>query len=450
MRILHVTLGNPIYKQGGLSRYCKDLMDCQTVDGHSPFLMYPGSFLNSKFPIICHKKDNEYKVFDALPVSITYGISDPDRYMVETNINRYSRWLNRINLQIIHVHSFQGIHKEFFLAAKRQGIPIIYTTHDYFPLCMKSILYDNRGFLCEKRTPELCAECNRQVGLSSMTQRVVQSDLYQMLKNAKPIKKLRSKKTIGSDNALDTVIEERKRGNDCYQVNNYKRLLDYYSDIISCVDLFHCNSNLTYKRYSEIYPDLNYEVLPITRAGLHQEVHHRKNTDILNVGYMGGMSKHKGFDILMEVFSRLEDKKAKWNLWLYGGEYTVKKDDDSYRYVGFFSQDEENDVWDNTDLLVVPSRCPETFGFIVLEALCRGVPVLCSDLVGSQDLLREIDDSLVFRYDDVSELEKKIRMFFDEEYYNLIINKIKKTKLQSNMEMHARHISALYRRLIKR
>ena len=119
MRILHVTLGNPIYKQGGLNRYCKELIDCQIADGHSSFLIYPGTFLNSKFPIVCKRKDNVFKIIDALPVSITYGISDPNRYMVETNFNRYSNWLRKVKPQIIHVHSFQGIHKEFFLQPRR-------------------------------------------------------------------------------------------------------------------------------------------------------------------------------------------------------------------------------------------------------------------------------------------------------------------------------------------
>ena len=91
-----------------------------------------------------------------------------------------------------------------------------------------------------------------------------------------------------------------------------------------------------------------------------------------------------------------------------------QKSGDEYKYVGFFTQDEEDNVWANTDLLVVPSRWPETFGFIVLEALCRGVPVLCSDLVGSQDLLKEIDASLVFHYDDAVELEKENPNVFEK------------------------------------
>ncbi len=33
-------------------------------------------------------------------------------------------------------------------------------------------------------------------------------------------------------------------------------------------------------------------------------------------------------------------------------------------------------IFDNTDLLVAPSLCYETFGFTVLEALSYGVPVL--------------------------------------------------------------------------
>ncbi len=45
------------------------------------------------------------------------------------------------------------------------------------------------------------------------------------------------------------------------------------------------------------------------------------------------------------------------------------------------------EIFGDTDLLVVPSRCYETFGFTVLEALSYGVPVLVSENVGAKDLL---------------------------------------------------------------
>lgn len=46
-------------------------------------------------------------------------------------------------------------------------------------------------------------------------------------------------------------------------------------------------------------------------------------------------------------------------------------------------------VFDDTDLLLVPSVWPETFGYVVLEALSHGVPVLLSESVGARDILAE-------------------------------------------------------------
>ena len=54
---------------------------------------------------------------------------------------------------------------------------------------------------------------------------------------------------------------------------------------------------------------------------------------------------------------------------------------------GRYTYDELENIFDETDILVVPSIWYETFGFTVLEALSYGVPVIISDTVGSKDIL---------------------------------------------------------------
>lgn len=44
-------------------------------------------------------------------------------------------------------------------------------------------------------------------------------------------------------------------------------------------------------------------------------------------------------------------------------------------------------IFDETDLVIVPSIWRETFGYAVLEALSYGVPVLISGNVGAKDIL---------------------------------------------------------------
>lgn len=44
MRILHLSLGLPPFRTGGLNRYCADLMQQQVEDGQDVLLLYPGEF----------------------------------------------------------------------------------------------------------------------------------------------------------------------------------------------------------------------------------------------------------------------------------------------------------------------------------------------------------------------------------------------------------------------
>lgn len=448
-RILHVTLGNPEYKLGGINRYCKELMNCQKADGYQPLLLYPGTFFHSRHPQIFSRKENEFEINDALPVPITYGISAPERYMVASDIERYAKWLEHIKPQIIHVHSFQGIHREFFIAARNKQIPILYTTHDYFPFCVKGVLFDRLGTVCDGRAPKKCALCNRNMGLSVNIQRVIQSDLYNLWKNLGLVKKLKKNKTQDNDFNNEDMAEKESLKVDNDTVRCYENLDKYYLEILSCVSLIHCNSQLTYNCYRKMYPNANYVILPITHSELHNEVHQRVNNEVLNISYMGGKTKHKGYHILMDAFDKLEDEEDSWRLWLYGGEYADRRSSASYMYRGVFTEKEEKEVWAHTDLLIVPSQWPETFGFVVLEALVKGIPVLCSDLVGSQDLLKEIDSSLIFRHDDSVELEIKIRQFLDPNYYSHMQQKILDAHIQSNMRLHSRKIIELYRGLLK-
>ena len=181
MKILHVSLGNPDTHQGGLNRYCKDIIDNQRELGHQVYILYPGSFFQKKISI---KKTSDfcYKISNALPVALIYGIDEPKKYFKKTDATYYKEWLKNLSPDIIHVHSIQGIHLEFFLQAKELGIKLIFTTHDYYPFCPKCVLYDMNGNLCEGFDATKCALCNQGCGLSEKKHFLMQSELYQKVK----------------------------------------------------------------------------------------------------------------------------------------------------------------------------------------------------------------------------------------------------------------------------
>ena len=59
------------------------------------------------------------------------------------------------------------------------------------------------------------------------------------------------------------------------------------------------------------------------------------------------------------------------------------------------------------DLLVLPSR-HDGWGVVVNEAICAGVPVICSSNVGAQVLVDAFSVGMVFKQNDVDDLGKKL------------------------------------------
>lgn len=184
------------------------------------------------------------------------------------------------------------------------------------------------------------------------------------------------------------------------------------------------------------------KIVPITHKGLKRENHKRSN--ICRITYMGGESAHKGYTLLMDAV-RLLCKNASaptWQLNLYGGIFQVREiDDERVCYHGYFGRDEAEEVWSSTDILVMPSQCRETFGFVLLEALCRGIPVICSDLVGAKDL--NLPD-FVFHYNNAVQLYEKMLYLSDPENYSEVQKRISKMELQTDMKEHTKAILKLY------
>lgn len=433
MRILHVTLGNPHYHEGGLHRYCLDLINSQNKTD-DVFILYPGSCLKGKNVQILKTSDKIYRINHSLPVSVTYGIDDPERYMASVKDDGYDCFLEAIKPDIVHVHSFMGIHKEFFALCKKKKIPLIFTTHDYYPLCFKCNLLNEHGELCLGRFNEKkCAYCNEGCGLDTYKQLVLQTEIYQKIKNFGPIRRLKKQaKTVGIKNASieysTTEIKEKK----------YLLLHNYYKEIIESFSIIHCNSLVSKKIYKNEYPELNYLVLPITHLGIKTEKHIKENKAKLRISYFGGQNPRKGFNQIKELISMLPNDNT-WELQLFGGVFTNIINDPRVTIGGSFTEKDEETVWNTTDLLLFPSQWPESFGFSVLEALARGIPVICSDIAGASILLEDIPEC-VYNHMNIIELAEKISLFIDEGYYLNIQKKIRELPLETNMEKHVEKI----------
>lgn len=443
MRILHYSLGFPPYRTGGLTKYCIDLMLEQKDQGHEVSLIWPGriELLNKKTEIRSGKKWNDignYELINPLPVPLDEGIIDIDAFIKKGDELIYLRFLKYYKPDVIHIHSLMGLHKEFICAANKLGITTVFTSHDYFGICPKVTLF-HHGSVCDHDGDcSECVQCNK-MALSINEITILQSSIYRKMKDTSMIKNLRKRHR---QKFFDDSVVLKEEVNEEAKAQDYKKLRQYYISILEMIDIIHFNSNISEAVYNKYITPKNSAMIPITHRDV-KDHRHLKNFEHakLRITYLGPAKPFKGFQFLLGVLDRMWDKGIReFELHIYS------KTQEDRPYISIkqsgYPYDQLQEIFDNTDVLVVPSQWYETFGFTVLEALSYSVPVISSDIVGAA----AIDGVVRFKHDDSKELESKIMGLLKSKERRIELNSkyLGMDFSQFLMKNHIRQIEMLY------
>lgn len=454
MNILHYSLGLPPYRTGGLTKYSIDLMKEQAENGDKVYLLFPGKFnlINRTSSIGYYKKYLDidvYEIINPLPVPLLNGISHPKEFMRECDKSIFQKFLKKNSIEIVHIHTLMGLYKEFLEACNELNIKVFYTSHDYFGLCTKVNFIDNYGQLCEKRNISKCVKCNMSAN-SIKKIKVLQSPLYRFFKNiggVEKLKKLQNKVNYNKARSDEDLRQYEKVSDN--QIKELQELYDYYESMFRKIDLFLFNSSVAKSVY-EKYIDCEGEVVPITHSDI-KDKRKTKNFDNhkLKLTYLGPEKKYKGFDMLMDTMKAINNEyKDMFELNMYG-DIKNNNFDTNIKAHGRYSYDDLEIIFDNTDLLIVPSIWYETFGFIVLEAFSYGVPVLVTDRVGSKDIIQDVNlkKGLILNINK-SILRNSINEIIgNRKILEEINNNILKSEFPYSIDEHARIINEKYRKL---
>lgn len=398
MKILHYTLGFEPIRSGGLVGYATDLMNCQKKMGHQVIALYPGKlnvFRRSSYI----KQDNKknilaYQIVNSLPLPLFGGIKDPEKFMNNVSKKLYEEFLNAVSPEIIHVHTLMGIHQEFFEAAKKLKIPIIFTSHDYFGLAPEPKFFFNGVSYDQSNTVEDWFEVSKYA-LSTTKLRLFQLRVYPFLRKVSRM----TKKKSDIDYEISDVDSNKQYLKEFYDLKKY------YQEIFGTIDMFHFNSEVAKDVYmNNLNGKTDYKIISITNSSIVNRCERKeKNTGKVKVAYIGPCEDFRGYYDFLSL-ARGMNQSREFEFHTYGHETKIKNE-----YVinhGKYSKDNLNTIYDNIDVLIVPSKWKETFGLIVLEALSFNTPVLVSNNVGAKDLL---DKSCIFK--DTRILKSKLIRF---------------------------------------
>ena len=221
-------------------------------------------------------------------------------------------------------------------------------------------------------------------------------------------------------------------------MNKYQKLLDYYKKCFSLVDCFHYNSETSKEVFMQYLPTSKGQVVSITHGGI--EDHRIRKVyghDVLHIGFIGNSTPYKGLPLLISVLQDIGMIES-WDLSVWGSCVGTHPSLPVY-YKGKFDSSTIADVYSAMDVLIVPSIWKETFSLVTLEALSYGVPVIVSDNVGAQDIVKLYNPKFVYHSED--ELKSLIcEILSDKNLLAEFNDKLLSSKWKYSMEEHAKEI----------
>ncbi len=283
--------------------------------------------------------------------------------------------MNNINFQLT---------PSIIYGAKKRGIPVVQTVHDYQMICPNHLLYN-----FDKNTP--CEKC-------------VNGSHINCIKN-KCIHNSTVKSILG-------VIEAKF----------YSALKAYKK-----VDLFVCPSNFLERKLlsaNDFYKGK-------TRT-IHNFINKNRfapcdNECLPYIVFVGRLSKEKGVEYLAKTAKLLPE--YTFMVAGNGPDENILKNIDNIKLAGFLTGDKLTELMGNAKLLLLPSVCYENCPLSILEAHCMGVPVVTMNSGGMAELVKDgITGSLV-RESSPEAIAAKLRETLeDDEYYNTLKENCKNEK----------------------
>ncbi len=446
MNIIHYSLGISMFRKGGLVKYTTDLMNSQSEIGHSVALLYPG---DSKFIVRNCKIQNRksinrvaiYELVNTLPVSILHGVAQPKDFLY-SEISLSSEELEKLYVsfrpQIMHIHTLMGLPLKVIEYFKNKGVKIVFTTHDYFGLCLKVNFINYLGECCDIRSSLECARCN-QNSPSTLFLRIRNSSF--LLKRKDHLLKL-SRYFSNHTFSFYQYINPSSR-----KVSDYELLLKQYLNCFNLMDLFHFNSSLSRDVFNKYLSVKNHKVLSITHSGIldNRKIKNLTNSH-LKFGFIFGSRSQEGYDLLSSVLDDLKRVNINnWTLYVWGETNKNFIECANIYYRGVYSSANMDSVYNSIDLLIVPSAWMETFSFVSLEALSFGTPVLVSNNVGAKDIINEICSNFVFGYSKEELFFKLKSILFNPELLNNFNRSLNKAKFDHLMDDHVYKIIKMYK-----
>jgi glycosyltransferase involved in cell wall biosynthesis len=349
---------------------------------------------------------------------------------------------------LVHFHELQMHTASLIGVVRERGIPCLKTMHNYYDICpqrdlMRLGIERCADFYSGKFCPA-CAAALPSRRVMPLWKKLIWilfptllykplAAVYAALRSAH-----RSVATARVIPAVPPTAFARRRG--------------YFVEMLNKLDVVHCSS----RRAAEIFSGCGVnkdkiEVIPISVDTLETIIPRPLRDDRYPIvfGYAGGSYAHKGFRVLIEAFSALDQTKAKLIMWETAPHpFEGIPAGLTIEYVRGYEPGDMNEAFSRIDIGVIPSVWEEMFGLIGLEWLSARIPVIGSDIGGIPQWLKDGENGFLFPPGDAKRLAQKMSLFVSNP--GLVAQMQQKIPPQKTYQEHISEMAALYERMISK
>lgn len=257
-----------------------------------------------------------------------------------------SNLINSEMPDIVHTNNLSGFSVRTWREAKKKSVPIVHTLRDCYLLCARSTMFKS-GRTCSSQ----CITC-----------------------------KLCSIPKKNATRQVDAVV-----GISHYILNEHLSK-GYFKDARIKTRIFNSVEKKT-------------------------EVSHHSKSKRIRIGFVGMLSPEKGIEFLLDRLQKNMPENTV--IEIFGKGVTQKyenflKGRYQSKLICFRGYREQIEIFQNIDILIVPSLCSEAFGRVVPEAFTYNIPVLVSNRGGLPEIIEEGKNGYIFDPDVSGDFGKKL------------------------------------------
>jgi glycosyltransferase involved in cell wall biosynthesis len=377
LRVLYVTHNHPTLHPGGAEAYALELYQAmRETPGVEPILLarigsnvarrrvsHPGTPFSS-----VNGDPGQHFVFTETDHFDFFTLTSRDKSL-------YSRHLTDFLLaqrpDVVHVQHTHFIGVDLLSQIRRvlPDVPIVYTLHEFLPICHRDgqMVRTFSSELCTEASPRRCNECFPEISPQSffLRQRFVRGHMENVDQFLAPSAQL-------MERYLQWGIEQER---------------------------------IEVEEYGRCQPAARAPDPPKTKSPT-------------NIGFFGQLSYFKGTKVMLDAMSLLaEDAGA--HLWLHGANLDLQTQEFQDEFAamhetlrgrvsfrGPYDHAELPKLMGNLHWVVVPSVWWENSPLVIQEAFFHRRPVICSDIGGMAEKVRDGVDGIHFRAGDAFSLAR--------------------------------------------